>query len=1022
MPNRYRFTGVSAEQQAQLRRQWREENLTSTIRTFSGLSQQISELLESDEASDEEIFKLIQQAEVHLQVIRPFFPVISAAEVANYNRIQAKFHAWVRGMERNQPPGRAVREQLSRSLSTAANMEGELAEGAIGDDPAPSAGESTILEPGPECTDEQKDVIKQGPDSDEQKDGIKSSPDAEQKDEKKNVTIKDEDNPAGKVSPSLAGGGSTNPAEVADPGTVLDPRSDESRSTRVISKDEDSPTGKVSPSLAGGGSTNPAEVADPGTVLDPRSDESRSTRVISKDEDSPAGKVSPSLAGGGSTNPVEVPNLGAALDPRSDESRSTRVIPTDPALVPCLDNAPQLQPRQETLGPIRVEGPQGEERAESQRIQPEGGVRVEHRHGLPEAPAVAPELRPELERVAGPGTAGGTAVDNRQAGAAETPNEQNRILNEIVERVRRLEMSPLQRRSSTPNVSSEANTSTSSVRGRRANRGTRGNRGRSGIRLFGEQPTRRPTPEEVERERRIHVREMQHRGQEGYDRDVDRDPTPPPTPDVSQRNSSDRENISDSRVAFLNGRPGPNVGWRDEVNPNLTVEDSRTADSSFGQNQPDMRTQNGQQNSRRARGRSGQRGSSRGRGGTPFRIYVDPPMSQLLETAPEVYFRNPQTGRRREPLQELDPQDDPVRFPYLQVLHQGWIPGNDPLRPHGAAGRLRQEHIEPDRYPDSWPPHRVGRELFPEMQNEVPSPMFPEGWRLPLDLNQEGDGTRSRHRTQQMWRQTEMVPVFEGAVEEYSRWAPLFYEFVHIQPVSIAFKFSILQKTLSTSVKELVMIGLDVSETSYAIAIQRLEKYYGGADRWTQSMLEALERPTRLRATDWTGARQFLNRIEAYTSTTPIALVVDPRHDAMLMALVRRNVPEDWFPQFQTWCIHSQQRPNVRSFIRWASALVDPHLRQPGHQEHQEHQEPGTVPKYSFVCHWHFFLRSFLPNKGGPRSRSYRKALPTVNLKDKEEDGEVVPFIEDELEEIVDTPMEKVPALEEHNYSSNILS
>ena len=89
---------------------------------------------------------------------------------------------------------------------------------------------------------------------------------------------------------------------------------------------------------------------------------------------------------------------------------------------------------------------------------------------------------------------------------------------------------------------------------------------------------------------------------------------------------------------------------------------------------------------------------------------------------------------------------------------------------------------------------------------------------------------------------------------------------------------------------------------------------------------------------------------------------------------------------------------------------------------------PGTVLKYSFVCQQHFSLRPFLPNKGGPH-RLYTKALPTVNLKYKEEDGQA-PFIEVELEdpdpfdpmEVEDTLMEKVLALEEHNYSSNILS
>ena len=94
-----------------------------------------------------------------------------------------------------------------------------------------------------------------------------------------------------------------------------------------------------------------------------------------------------------------------------------------------------------------------------------------------------------------------------------------------------------------------------------------------------------------------------------------------------------------------------------------------------------------------------------------------------------------------------------------------------------------------------------------------------------------------------------------------------------------------------------------------------------------------------------------------------------------------------------------------------------------------KHQHlPCTVLKYMFICHQHFSLCQFLPNKSGPRSGLYRKALLTVNLKYKEGDAQV-PFIVIELEdldpsdlmEVVDTLMEKVTRLEVHNHSSNIL-
>ena len=148
----------------------------------------------------------------------------------------------------------------------------------------------------------------------------------------------------------------------------------------------------------------------------------------------------------------------------------------------------------------------------------------------------------------------------------------------------------------------------------------------------------------------------------------------------------------------------------------------------------------------------------------------------------------------------------------------------------------------------------------------------------------------------------------------------------HSQQIGVAFKFAALQRVLAPNVKDRVMIGLDVSETGYEIALGRLEKYFGGPEKWTNAMLEALERNARLRPNDWTGARQFLDRVDAYASSSTL-LAVDPNYDAVMMALIKRNVPEEWYPQFQTWCTLSGLQPNVRNFVKWGSALVDPHLR-----------------------------------------------------------------------------------------------
>ena len=104
-------------------------------------------------------------------------------------------------------------------------------------------------------------------------------------------------------------------------------------------------------------------------------------------------------------------------------------------------------------------------------------------------------------------------------------------------------------------------------------------------------------------------------------------------------------------------------------------------------------------------------------------------------------------------------------------------------------------------------------------------------------------------------------------------------------------------------------------------------------------MLETLERTTRLRANDWTGARKFLDRVEAYSSASSHSLLNSPGDGAMLMSLIKRSVPEDWHPQFKTWCTLCQRRPNVTNFLRWASALVDPHLRDDGQPRGRTHYQ-----------------------------------------------------------------------------------
>ena len=210
-----------------------------------------------------------------------------------------------------------------------------------------------------------------------------------------------------------------------------------------------------------------------------------------------------------------------------EESPTQDPLATDPVLIPVELPGPVLRLRVDHNDVQSMSTGHAAEPTTTTRQCPEGSVVDQPiSHVTPAPPA----------EVAG-GDALRTEVNNlSSAHHADQFRQHIEMMERMEERLSRLEMSPLRQRSSTPilNLGSPAPERGLGGRGRNGRGRPRG----TGRRYFGELPMRQQTAEEVERAQRIHAREMEHRGQEGYDRDVNRNPTPPPSLNASRASLS----------------------------------------------------------------------------------------------------------------------------------------------------------------------------------------------------------------------------------------------------------------------------------------------------------------------------------------------------------------------------------------------------------------------------------------------------------------------------------------------------
>ena len=300
----------------------------------------------------------------------------------------------------------------------------------------------------------------------------------------------------------------------------------------------------------------------------------------------------------------------------------------------------------------------------------------------------------------------------------------------------------------------------------------------------------------------------------------------------------------------------------------------------------------------------------------PFQIYHDPPPPQKRQMDP--------------PLQNLERELDQLRlYPDMlsrkvqksmahpQPTYGGYMPqdyGFD-TRSHSTP-RRRLDYDNPRTQQGTNPPH-----IDPYTMDD---PSFPKRWRIP-----PGHILQNWYKhwdLGKLWKHSDQIAVFEGSIQQYLRWAPTFYEMVHIQPMPWAYKLNILSKKLAPKVSTLVIGGLAFEKRDYITALCRLECYFGGEEKLAQARLAALENFPEIQQDDWVAMRKFLDALETYAQSGPFDPYPHSRENVMTMTLVKHRMPPAWYQKFMTWCLEHDRVCIPSNFLVWANNRVDPHL------------------------------------------------------------------------------------------------
>lgn len=220
--------------------------------------------------------------------------------------------------------------------------------------------------------------------------------------------------------------------------------------------------------------------------------------------------------------------------------------------------------------------------------------------------------------------------------------------------------------------------------------------------------------------------------------------------------------------------------------------------------------------------------------------------------------------------------------------------------------------------------HRTPRVTYTRRQTPTPKPRlslrkhdFQQ--QSEMQLTPESKVSDKKHDIgEDMWRQLRRVsiPVFRGNVKSYEGWRAAFMACVDSAPASNEYKLLQLKQYLSGEASDLVT-SLGHSAAAYDVALERLDRKYGGKRRLIALKLDEINRFKPLRP----GNSKDFDKFADILDVLVVTLRENDKHeelgDGCLYSVLSTKLTEDMLVQYHRFMFEQQRQESVETLREW---------------------------------------------------------------------------------------------------------
>ncbi len=169
-----------------------------------------------------------------------------------------------------------------------------------------------------------------------------------------------------------------------------------------------------------------------------------------------------------------------------------------------------------------------------------------------------------------------------------------------------------------------------------------------------------------------------------------------------------------------------------------------------------------------------------------------------------------------------------------------------------------------------------------------------------------------------MWAQLKRVsiPVFSGDAKSYEGWKAAFMACIDNAPATPEYKLLQLRQYLVGDVLQVVR-DLGHSASAYDVALQRLDRKYGGKRRQVALQLEAITSFKPIRPGNANDVEHFADLLDIVVVNLRESDKVEELGDGLLFSQLLQKMTEPMVANYHRWIFENQRQGSVESLREW---------------------------------------------------------------------------------------------------------